>query len=141
MNNRVNAVTQLPSFLRSMAIVMGFALVLVGCGGAASPATTGDGGALDVTGTWSGNATDSAGKAHPMTMVVTQTGTTVAGTGTFDAKATTITGTVSGTMWTGTLADGAAQFATYSYTVSGNAANGTGTSSKDGTSAAIKLTR
>jgi hypothetical protein len=108
-------------------------------GGGAASGT--EGGAGDVTGTWSGTATDTTGGAHPMTMVVTQTGADVTGTGTFDTKTTTITGNVSGTAWTGTLADGAAQFATYSYTVAGNAANGTGTAAKDGSSATIMLTR
>lgn len=121
---------------------MGCAFMAVGCGGgAASPALTADGSTLDVTGTWTGSALDGASKSHPVTMVVTQTGTNVTGMGTFDAKVTTILGSLSGKAWTGSLADGANQFASYSFTVEGDAADGTATSLKDGTSATIHLTR
>jgi hypothetical protein len=138
MSRFVDAVSR----LRLVGLVMGCAaLVLVGCGGTSSPATTADGGAIDVTGSWNGMATDSKGGIHPMTMVVTQTGSAVAGTGTFDAKTTTITGSVSGAIWSGMLADGANKLATYSLTVAGNAVNGTGTAASDGSSATLKLTR
>jgi hypothetical protein len=133
------------SRLRFLGLVVGgcAALVIAGCGGggAAAPATSPDGSALDVTGSWTGSAVDGSGNTHPVTMVVTQTGTDVAGMGTFDAKTTTILGKLNGKVWTGSLADGANQFASYSFTVEGDTANGTGTSLKDGTSAAIHLTR
>lgn len=142
MNRFVAFVTRL-RFFGILGSVMGLGLVLVGCG-SSSQETTADagakGGAIDVTGSWNGTATDSKSGIHPMTMVVVQRGTDVTGTGTFDTKTTTISGTVSGSIWTGMLVDGAKKLASYSLTVVANAADGTGTAA-DGSAATLKLTR
>jgi hypothetical protein len=96
---------------------------------------------VDVTGAWTGAATDVAGGVHPMALVVTQQGTSVTGAGSFDTKVISVTGSVSANIWSGTLADGANQLASYHLTVQGNAATGSGIAASDGSTAAISLTR
>src|SRR5450432_3276341 len=119
--------------LRLVGLVMGCAALFgVGCGGASGG---GAAAAVDVTGTWTGAATDASGGTHPTTLVVTQDVAAVTGDGMFDTKVITVTGTVSGKVWSGTFADGANKFATYKFTVEGDTATGTGIAASDGMSA------
>jgi hypothetical protein len=111
------------------------ALAAAGCPAEDTPGTP-----VDVSGTWTGMSTDTAGgTTHALTFVVEQSGANVTGTGSVDANTVAITGKVSGSRWTGTLSLGS-NAVSYDFSVSGDMATGTGKDSA-GKTATVVLTR
>jgi hypothetical protein len=123
-----------------MKIVASLSLLVLAVFATGCPPEDKPGTPADVSGTWTGMSTDTAGgKTHAITFVVEQSGADVAGTGSVDATNVVVAGKVSGSHWTGTLSlDGSS--VSYDLKVDGDTATGTGKGA-DGKTATLVLSR